>query len=193
MGAQVIPGNALTATPMEAPFQYKMRDDGAPLIDYETGGVALNDGSQGMLVRVWKATLVGDDIMVGADGVTPVSVYSTPGITRLALAFDQNMQTFIAWEDASGAHCRFYNDGAFSIIDLPAGSSNVCATGDENRIVLRNTRDIILAYQRGSSLYFRQQRERFAVEHSLSNAVIGKLSAMGMNKQLRMQFRSIAA
>lgn len=193
MGAQVIPGNALTVTPLEAPFQYNVRDDGAPLIDYEKGGVAINDGSQGMQVRVWKATLVGDAIMVGADGVPAVSVYSTPGITRLALAFDQNMQPFVAWEDVAGAHCRFYNDGAFSIIDLPASSVNVCATGDEDRPQLRNTRDIILSYQRGASLYFRQQRDRFAVEHLLSNALIGKLASMGMNKQLRMQFRSIAA
>src|SRR5690606_35250660 len=71
------------------------------LQDWELGGVALNDPSQGLSVKVWHAFATHDHdtdvvtVWVEAPGVPATELFSGIGITEIALAFDQNMNPFV--------------------------------------------------------------------------------------------------
>jgi hypothetical protein len=67
------------------------------LVDYERGGVALNDPSEGYNSYNWKATYVGEDVVLSREPYTSSEVvFSYPGITELSFAFDQNMAVTLA-------------------------------------------------------------------------------------------------
>lgn len=165
----MMPDHALSAQPHPARFAYPVREYGSPLTDVSMGGVALNDPSQGLDVKVWTATMDGDNVTVFADDVAPTTVLSVPGVTSLALAFDQNMLPFIAYEQGDDAAFWWYDATiqAPRTTALPAGSHGVQATLDERRELERGISDVVLAYIRANHLYTREQRDRYEVEYDL--------------------------
>lgn len=190
----MIPLGRLSTTPVPADFQHPDSiEPDTSLIDYELGGVALNDPSQGLQVLVWTCTAAPDgNIYLSTPGQPEILVFTAEGTTEVSLAFDQNMRPFIAYVQNGQAKFRWYDTvlGANRITDLGLTDRNPRCCMDDKRgnQTSLGTNDIILAYMRGDSLYYRQQRDRYEVEYLLQSGLQAKLLRIGMNKKYRLQF-----
>lgn len=188
----MIPEERLSSEVVAAQFMYPRNIPRVDLVDYEYGGVDIQDASQGLRFQVWKGEYVGNVIYLSAPTVPAIPYLTIANVATFGFTFDQNMQPFICYELASGA-CRYRwfdpNVSGFVTSNLPDGSRSPRCCLDDNRGPQVPVSDILLSYCRSSSLYFRAQRERYQDEHLLT-AQVGesRLLQMGMNKALRMQF-----
>ena len=164
-----------------------------PLVDYEEGGIALNDPSQGLQVQSWTCYWDKDDgwVYVKADSGSPIQVIQDTTITEISFAFDQNMKISLAYVAAGVVKLYWYDS------TLPGYATTTFATARSPRVGLDDKRstqtalsDVIFAYIRGTSLYYRQQRDRYLTERLLRDGVQAslRLKNIGMSKNLRMQF-----
>lgn len=179
-------------------FPVKSASDPDKLQAWELGGVALNDSSQGLLVKLWHATLEFDPdtgegyVYVEAPAVPKTLLFSGMGITEIDLSFDQNMNPFIAYMQSGTAKFWWYDPTATAMVhtSLPAGSYDPRCTLDDKRNFNVGDSDIILAYLRGGVLYMRYQRDRYLVEYTLKTGcgADARLISMAMNNGSRMQF-----
>lgn len=167
----------------------------SPLVDYEMGGVALNDASQGLRVKTWQLYVAGNTVTVKPEGGNATALFSRAGISELALAFDQNMRPAVAFLQSQRLYLYWFDSqsGGFVFTSFGAATSPRLALDDKRPSQLGPRSDIILAYIRDDALWYRQQRDRFLIERKLrDNLVPGtRLRAMGMGKALRMQFELI--
>jgi hypothetical protein len=64
-------------------------------------------------------------------------------------------------------------------------------TLDDKRALASATNDVILAYIRAGGLYYRQQRDRFAVEYVVGTGVgsSSRIVALGMGANMRLQIK----
>jgi hypothetical protein len=193
-----LPGDALGAS---FPADFLSPDDlGRPtrLTDFERGGIALNDGSQGLDVQDWRVRVVGDDVLISAFPYTSESVLITEANIRdISLAFDQNMRPTLAYMVGDAAKLYWY-DAALpgqTTTTLAAGVFSPFLAMDDKRAFATSTasNDILLLYLRGSTLYYRQQRERYNTERTLR--VFGgpgvSIKRAGMNRGLRFQIEVV--
>lgn len=187
----MIPLNRLSVTPQPAEF-LEPDDIETPssLVDYELGGVDLNDASQGLRVRNWRLRMVGNDVRINADGVPETTLFTRSGITELSLAFDQNMRPYVAFIQNGQAILRWYDTLAQQqvFLDLAEGTVTPRVCLDDKRPLQVGASDVILAYVLNDNLYFRAQRDRFEVEYLLQANVGGRLIRVGMNRKYRLQF-----
>lgn len=177
-------------------WAYKMRSPADPLVDYERGGVAVGNVSEGLRGYSWAARYDEPTSQVllyredkGEDSA--VVLVTRPNITRLALSFDQNMRPVLAWVDSTGCFLWYFmpSSSGFGQVQIP-GAGYPCVTLDERRPELISDSDVLLAYTRDGNLYCRAQREAYNVEHLLYSGVPSPdLLAFGMSKQLRLQWR----
>lgn len=171
----MIPQNRLSTTVI---FDNLVTPDPQPsnLVSRELGGVALQDPSQGMRVKVWTCTvilsgdpMIPDQVQVEAADVPAVTVFSALSITEVSLAFDQNMRPFVAFVSEGIAKFYWYDtviEGT-RISDLPAGSTTPRCTLDDTRALQDGNSDIILTYIDDGNLYYRQERDRYTVAYLL--------------------------
>lgn len=188
----MMPGNALSSTSLPSTFLPPRNATRQALVDVHEGGIALNDPSQGLQVQVWTASVDGSsNIVVSAPSAGSTIIINVPGITWVALAFDQNMRLFLAWMTASGTFFRWFDttSSSFVITQLPAGSQFPFCCLDDSRVLQSSSSDILLAYVRAQNLYYLQQRDRYATERLLTNVGVGTFHQMGMNHTNRMQFQ----
>ena len=190
-----LPQQVLSSQVFSAPF-FAPRDRRTAqqlLVDYEEGGIALNDTSQGLQYQVWTGQVDanGHFILSPASG-GQVTVLTVPNVTEWSFTFDQNMNPFFTWTDGTGASWFYWFDpvgNAFVTTQLPAGSANCRCSLDDKRKVNQSSSDILLSYIRAGALYLRQQRDRYAIEYQLSTALTGKRQVQaGLNTILRYQF-----
>lgn len=186
----MIPQNRLSTQPIPSSFVEPVSRRTVPLKDYERGGRALQDGSEGIDVQLWTIEVIGNDVWLSAETVAPFIYFSRPNISEVALAFDQNMVAHVAFVQ-SGVAWLYWFDTAVNTMVFSAfpGMVTPRLVNDEKRLVESNNSDVILAYVSGNNLCFRAQRERFQTEHVLKAAVGGTLVAVGMNRGNRLQFR----
>lgn len=160
-------------------------------LDYEDGGVALNDPSQGLLYQVWKARLtVSGDVMISAPNTPETLLYSGADITEISLTFDQNMRPALAFVQNDIAKLRWYDTlvSAQVVTEFDADVITPRVFLDDKRALESLISDIILVYSRGGSLYYRQQRDRFLNEYLLAADIAPKgIRKVGMNSKLRLQ------
>ena len=164
-----------------------------PLIDYEMGGTALNDGGAGLSVKAWACWADGaGDVYIRPLGSsdTPTLLFSAPGIQELSFAFDRNMQVSVAYTLAGVVKLRWYDSSVpgYVTTDFP-GIRNPKLTHDDKRETASSRSDVIFAYLTGTALRYRQQRDRYAVEYSLKEDVRPtlRLKLIGMTAQWRLQ------
>jgi hypothetical protein len=167
-------------------------------LDYERGGVGLNDPSQGLLVRDWRARVVGSDVLVsGFPYITETVVTSAANIVEVSLAFDQNMRPAVAYLVGDTASLYWFDSflAAPTTTVIGAGITSVFLTTDDKRDVATqvNSNDIILFYLRGGTQFcYRQQRDRFATEYVLDNIEDGYpyilRAGMGVGNRLLSEF-----
>lgn len=190
----MLPLHQLSSIPINAPFLERANEIRAPLVDYEMGGVALYDASQGLMVKLWTLYADGENVWVTADGVEPTLLFSLPGIREVSLAFDQNMRPFVAFMQHSMARYWWYDTLTASMIfsDLPEAITPRC-TLDDKRTMQQMSSDILLAYIKNNNLYYREQRDRFLIEYLLAEDVNAELVTIGMatNNRIRFKLRSI--
>lgn len=166
------------------------------LTDYEEGGIALDDPSEGLQGYIWRARLVGNDIMLGKSPYTVETIVLTDtGITELSLSFDQNMRPTIAYVAGGQAKLYWYDSVPEMQVttNLAADVLSPFLGLDDKRspATVLTTNDTLLFYIRGTSLYYRQQRDRYATERLLktypdNNIRIGRV---GITRGLRMQIQ----
>lgn len=160
--------------------------------DFEFGGIALNDASQGLDVQVWRCFIVNDqDIYVEAPLVAPTLVLSVPGITEISFCFDQAMHIFIAYVANDVAKFYWFDStvSGFVTTTIPGGVSPRCVL-DDHRPLQSTNADIILGYISNGALCFRAQRDRYGIEYVLYSPVGDvRLVQMSMNRKNRMQFQ----
>ena len=186
----MIPQNRLSTLPVQSSFVEPVSRRTSPLKDYELGGIALQDGSEGIDVQLWTVEVIGNDVWLSAETVAPFIYFSRPNISEVALAFDQNMVPYVAFVQ-DGVAWLYWFDTAVSAMVFSSfpGMVTPRLVNDEKRMVEANNSDVILAYVSGNNLCFRAQRERFQTEHVLKESVGGTLVAVGMNSGRRLQFR----
>ncbi len=182
--------DALSTVPVPSAFIEQVSRRTVPLIDYEMGGVNVADASQGLNVKLWKLESNGAQMLLSADGVPAIELFTRPNVSQVALAFDQNMRPHVAFMQEGVAWLWWYDSQASAMVFSSfAGVTTPRLTTDDKRSNQVGNSDVILAYVRANGLYFRMQRERFQVEHLLKAAVNAELIAIGMNRGNRLQFR----
>jgi hypothetical protein len=188
-----LPGNVLVEPFSPAPFEPPDDTPRSPLTtDLEKGGTALNDPSQGLMVKDWKFFMVLDDVVVApAGGGVATVLFNQPGVTEVSGSFDQNMNPAVAYVDGAGAHLWWFDTtvGAMVFTDLPVGVRTPFLTLDDKRAIANTYSDILLFYVLNTNLCYRQQRNRYGVERILYsfNGPQVDILRVGMNKGLRVQ------
>ena len=163
------------------------------LVSHERGGIALNDPSQGLDVQNWKLESDGSMVRLFSELDSPIDLFPDSGIRQLSLSFDQSMRKVVAVEYESGGVDLIWYDAqaALETTSFFPDIRTPVLSLDDKRESQSGTSDVIFGYVRNSDnmLCYRQQRERFNVEHELVQlAPRSRLRNLGMTEQMRMQF-----
>lgn len=165
-----------------------------PTIDYELGGISLQDSSQGLMVQTWRCWFDRDSasVMVEAPNTPPTKIFDQSGITWLSFSFDQNMRWCAVYTLSNGeSFLRWYDSlaGDYAITELQTGVKSPFLTLDDKRQYQSGNSDIILAYIQNQSVILRVQRERFQVPHVWQEDIPKDwiIRNFGMSNKLRLQ------
>lgn len=187
----MIPENKLSQKPLPSNLLVPLRQN--LLEDYEWGGIALNDSSQGLKIVIWKCFYNENSNTICLKRVDSEEIHEIlqiPNVTSIGLAFDQNMKPQICYVTNNSSRYYWYDSyiTGYATLELET-SKNICVSLDDNRPSQVLISDIILAYQRNNKLYFRQQRDRYQTEYILdSENITSQLWQIGMNFGNRFQF-----
>lgn len=188
----MLPSNTLTTPPLPAAFITQVPPASTPTVDYERGGIAIGDASQGLMVQTWKLHMNGDDFVVSDTAGNETVVYTTAGVAQAALAFDQSMNVILAWQTASGCFIRYFASGSGYVVKSIPNCLTPRLSLDDNRVEFSSGSDVVLGYINGNSLCVRYQRENYDTEHVLATYTSPRrLVAIGMNTGNRFQFRML--
>lgn len=189
----MLPDHVLSTTVIPAQF---LSPDDRPYnkaIDYEFGGAALRDPSQGLLVKVWTYRLVGDSaVTVEASDVAASTLFTRAGggITEISGCFDQNMNPCVTFMQNGQLWLWWFDTFVVAQVftSFDGAQPKVCM--DDKRQTQGAVNDMILAYVRNGDLFFRAQRDRFGIEYPLFVGLDPDLTLtkIGMNKVNRVQF-----
>lgn len=190
----MLPDDVLSTRPVPSGLVLPDGRQGGMLYDFEMGGAALNDGTQGIELQLWMCWVDRfDDVRVRAySGTGPGTVlFNQPGIIRLSLSFDNNMQPAIAYE--IDEEVRFYWFDSVSsgyVTTTYAGARTPRVTHDDKREFEAAKSDVLLVYLRDSTLYHRKQRDRYLIEYPLETALPKtlRLVNVGMGTNYRIHF-----
>ncbi|WP_445360372.1 hypothetical protein ACJJIL_17655 [Microbulbifer sp. EKSA005] len=188
----MLPENELSQQSVPAPFMGGAALPVRNVTDYESGGIALQDPSEGLNYQVWRARVLnnGCDIVLNAHEVAEFTLISGTDITEVSLSFDQNMRPVVAYVEGGTAKLYWYDSsqGAQVITEWP-GVITPRVTLDDKRQLQSGVSDVIFAYLKDGNLYCRQQRDRYQTEYLLhENVNSDGLIKIGMHKQYRLQF-----
>lgn len=192
-----LPLNILSSISVPARFSGARAGATSKTIDYEDGGVAIQDASKGLLYQRWRARLfnsgkVDAHVVLDAREVPEFVWLTVPYMTEISFSFDANMRPVIAYVANGQAYLNWYdsvpNDYVTTALD--AGVITPRVSLDDKRDIASNgyqLSDVILGYVRGGNLYYRQQRDRYTIERLLTTNV-KPLIRIGFNRGLRFQF-----
>ena len=143
-----------------------------PLVDYELGGIAVGDPSQGLQVQVWETRLDGNDIQIkpeDADETEWQTVTSDSDITEISLAFDQNMRPTVAFMAGGTAKLYWYDATIENYrTSTHAGATTPRVVMDDKRNVAVGLNDILLFYFLEGRIIHRLQRDRYMIAYDLA-------------------------
>lgn len=183
----MLPGDELSSTHNYARFVGSRALPVSAIVDYEDGGIAIGDASQGNRYQRWRARLIGNDVILDAAEVEPFVAYSGANITEISFTFDQNMRFALAFVQAGVAKMYWFSSGVYVTTTIPDAITPRVAL-DDKRQTQTNSSDIILAYVKNEGLYYRQQRDSYSVERLLDAGPHKGVIKIGMNKNIRLQF-----
>ena len=165
-----LPDERLSSQPVYSSFidpdGRSIRD---PLKDFERGGVAFQDPSQGLNVRTWQAFVKEDGIWIQAyQAQTPWLIVSGEEINYVSFAFDNNMNIAVCYRQLEIVKLYWYDTTVQSMVTTEFPEADVgCVTLDDKRPEFSSTNDILFFYLRDEGLYYRQQRDRYTIERYL--------------------------
>lgn len=161
--------------------------------DYEEGGLALNDTSQGSAYQLWTFWTDGTHIFARAPSMSASATLLTPGgvVTSIRGCFDQNMNPFVAYQVGGQWSYWWYDTVAGHMVtsQLPSTVNSVVCTLDDKRTTNAPQSDICLLYTNNGNLYYRRQRDRYSTEYLLRASVGGTLVKVCMNGIERLQIK----
>lgn len=166
-----LPGNTLSSEPVYAPFLDP--DDRALedfLVSYERGGIAIQDPSQGMDVRTWKAFVNEQGIWLRAyQAQTPTLFIAGEDISLVSLAFDNNMRPAVCYRQLEVVKLSWYDPTVQTQVITEFPDAYVgCVTLDNKREHFGEFNDVLFFYVVERALFYRQQRDRYTVERFLA-------------------------
>lgn len=191
----MIPEQRLSTSPILSsyfyPYNQHVWDNG----DWDWGGIAALDNSQGLQVQAWRSEYTNNSIRIIASTTEEViTTVTRSGIINHSFAFDQNMRWQLVYTLASGAVEHVWYDSAVAdyvttIYDNGEYSPRLVL--DDSRAPQIPASDDLLFYMRDGALYFRAQRDRFTIEYFLVQGDNPKaaLRNVGMNNKWRLQFQ----
>jgi hypothetical protein len=182
----MIPNNAFTTTPIVSAFLPPKDEPYQPLTSKSRGGVALNDASLGRDYQNWVVSYDGSDILVAPQGGSTAFTLTVAGVLSVSLAFDNNMNVILAWMDSVGAKLYWFDNVSYVTTAFAATSCRV--TIDDVRDFYNANSDVIFAYTNAGTLYWRQQRDLYAIERTVGPTT-GLLQKVGLNQLNRLQFQ----
>jgi hypothetical protein len=171
-----------------------------PLLQYESGGVDLNNASEGLFFQDWTCrweASTGNVVVWNETTQNRTTLFNRAGITELDFTFDQNMEPFVTFVAGGTAEFYWYDTaiGQTVFTPLPANTLTPRCALDDKRTNQDSANDIILAYVNGGALKYLQQRDRYATEYVLQDPFVhpkyelpAVLKKIGMNKANRLQF-----
>ncbi len=187
-----LPSTTLSSTSVPSawinPYQ---RTRTNPLIDYDIGGVDLQDPSQGQRVKVWKSYWEAGTIYVTPDdggAITPV--INVIDCKEVSFTFDQNMRYTCCYMDNGGLKLYWYDSTipGMTTTTFPNAISGMIRL-DDKRTSQGGTSDILLVYIEGGQLKLRQQRDRFLIEYVIKTTDAKSVVQLGMNTKWRIQIQ----
>lgn len=189
----MMPGNALSQVTMKYLWKGIPQDDPSDLIDYDVGGIALNNTSQGLLYQIWTYEAIDIGAYVSAPNTAGKILLfeATTPIEIIRGTFDQNMNPMVAYKQSNQWHYWWFDTISGSMItsDLPSDVDSVSVVLDDKRQLEATGSDVLLFYTRSGSLYHRRQRDRYTVELLLREGIGGKLVRTDMNGINRLQIK----
>lgn len=185
-------GGTLSTVPTPGNYLAPDAAVASSLLDWERGGVALNDPSQGLDVRNWYARMDDLQVIVGYSAGSEVAQITLPGAALcISLAFDRNMRPNLSYETAAGSVLWWYDPiaSAPAFMSLP-GARSPRLTHDDKRPIADAAADIICSYLVGDELCYRMQRDRYDTEYVLYGGLPAsvRLRNIGMNDGNRLQW-----
>ena len=189
LGADMLPDNSLSTLTDEANF---LVPDSSPLLDFELGGVALNDTSQGLRFQTWSCIYEDGVVKAVSEIGDKFDIITVSGLTELSIAFDQNMRPTLVYVANETAYLYWFDTltNSQTTTELEVGVITPKISLDDSRPNQTVSSDIILAYIRDGSLCMRVQRDRYGVEYKLTPVEsTTKLAQIGMSDVNRFQFK----
>jgi hypothetical protein len=186
----MFPGNVLSSTRLLAPIIGARRKTINDTVDYEDGGIGLNDSSAGLLYQEWTTMTDGTDIWISSPNTLSTLIYTGTNIVGVSCTFDQNMNPVYAITEDGQAKLRWYDSTIedYTVTNLGGAWPKVFL--DDKRPEFVVSSDIIVAYVSSGTLYFRMQRDRYGVEYTLATGIgcYGRMKNLGMGRNNRLQF-----
>ena len=183
----MLPLNVITPQPYSADFLYPY-GAGAKLSEQVWGGVALSDPSKGRATQLWTISAADEYLVVSNTSGSQISLM-TGVVESCSLAFDANMAPTIAYMQDGSAHLYYHDSytNAWTTMDIAATSCLV--RNDDVRDAVSAVSDCVFAYTLSDQLFYRVEREHYAVEHFVGAVPTGwVLAHMGPNRVGRFQF-----
>lgn len=194
-----LPDNVLSSSPAPARFFGSRGLSISGIVDYEDGGIAIQDPSEGLLYQRWKALLyrpgeADSFVTLSAPEVPTFTLLELPGLTEISISFDQNMNPCLAYVQDDVAKIYWFDSTVAEMVvtEIGAGVTTPRVSMDDKRFIASNgyqLSDVILGYIRDGDLYYRQLRDRFTIERLLQTGV-NPLIKIGFSRGLRLQFMS---
>lgn len=194
----MLPEARLSTTPVIAQFKSADALARGRLQDFEQGGIAIGDPTQGLEVQAWEIGLLGNAVRVRPEGGAWTTIFTASDVTSLSLTFDQNMNPTVAFTAGGVCKLRWYDPTPAVedwVITSYPGTRDIRICLDDKREGLRDLSDILVFYLKDApsvqpqSLYMRLQRDRYGVEYNLGSLPVGtkNLDAVGMAKNHRLR------
>lgn len=201
-------GNRMSATPHTAAFVGARESlNISDTQDYETGGVAFLDTSQGLMSTDWGCRIESNTVIATPDGGSDLLIHTPVGtVTECSMTFMTDMSIFLAYvEDGVAYYKRLYTETTPGIADehnvpgsaVATGAFHPRATLDDKRPDAPDPR-VVVAYTREfggiKHLYVKQtgtgtNPALTTGEHIGALAPeLDKIWKIGMNQVYRVQF-----
>lgn len=182
-----IPQNLFSSKILEAPYiggrALPVRD----ITDYETGGVAVNDPSEGLQYQIWRARILENNsiIVLDAENIPEFTIIQGANITEVSLTFDSNMNPAIAYvEDGLPKFYWFDTLAGMQVTTDYPGIVTPRVSLDDKRPMQSAIRDVIFTYIRDGQVYYRQQRDRYTIEYDPTE---------NLSPEIRDEYRAMVA
>ena len=188
----MLPENTISTSPVPTSFLVPSKTEGDVLIDYEWGGVDIRDTSEGLNKYIWEC-FYKDNWVVLKNPDKEVNWLNMEGVTQLGLAFNFNMQPYVTYVKDSKVYLNWFDTSVQQYVTTDFGNTfkSPQISLDDRRNETSNSSDIIFAYVKGRSIYYRQQRDRFGVEYFVGEIQQDgvTLVQIGMGRNYRFQFK----